>query len=137
LPLDIHDDNGIYFCDICPDKKFDSYEKIHKHYVKKHLDLDKLRGGNVNLNVNNFDNFYFENKLNMMKDELKKTIVELNREKNDEFENRKFEELKDEINKMPLSNIQNANSNVSNSNTTFRSNHKNSVQINNYYGTNI
>ena len=97
LPLDIHDQNGVFYCDICPDKKFKSYEKVHEHYVKKHLNLDKLRGGG-NLFLN-YENNYFENKLNLIKEELSSTIKELNKKKLIQSENRN-NEIDERLNKI-------------------------------------
>ena len=121
LPLDIHDQNGIFYCDICPDKKFKSYEKVHEHYVKRHLNLDKLRGGG-NLFLN-FENNYFENKLKIIKEELSSTIKELNKTKklNKTQKINKIKEL-------------NESTNFPNRNNIFRSQN---IQINKYFNNSI
>lgn len=91
-PLDIHDDNGIFYCEICPNKKFRSYEKVHAHYVKNHLNLDQMKYQSQR-NFN-FEKYYFESKLNFIKDELKSTLININTDRKDDFDNKKFEDLK-------------------------------------------
>ena len=129
LPLDIHDQNGIFYCDICPDKKFKSYEKVHEHYVKKHLNLDKLRGGG-NLFLN-YENNYFENKLNIIKDELCSTIKELNKQKQSSNENRK-NEIDERLNKI-RDLYQSTNLRANKNNITQSQN----IQINKYFNNTV
>lgn len=92
-PLDIHDDNGIFYCEICPNRKFLTYEKVHAHYVKHHLNLDKMRYQSQR-NFN-FEKYYFDSKLSYIKDELKSTILNLFSEKKDDFDSKKLEDLKE------------------------------------------
>jgi hypothetical protein len=44
-------DNGkhteFYYCNICEDKKFSNYERLHAHYVRRHLKEDKYFNANA------------------------------------------------------------------------------------------
>ena len=46
--LDIHDENFNYYCDICPDIKFDSYKEVQIHYLNEHKHILKIREANNN-----------------------------------------------------------------------------------------
>lgn len=128
-PLDIHDDNGIFYCEICPYRKFRSYEKVHAHYVKHHLNLDRMKYQSQR-NFN-FEKYYFESKLNFIKDELKSTLININRK--DELDNKKFEDLKAHFTNLiqmyndanNLKQMSIAKSQVGNTNTSIKLMHSN------------
>ena len=130
-PIELKDEFGNYYCDICPNKKFSTYKEVHKHYVKRHLNLDKIKGNNIVYSQSNFEKYYFDNKLDMMKNELKNTILELNRQKSENFESKQFNNLKDELNRMNREN-QNKFQDIENQNKQLlkNSNKNNSIQIN-------
>ena len=88
LVLDIHDDNCNYYCDICPNIKFDSYKEVQIHYLNEHKQILKIREANNNNkkikiqeNNNNIEKFYFETKLDLIKDEIKYLLLEANLKK--------------------------------------------------------
>ena len=88
LVLDIHDDNCNYYCDICPNIKFDSYKEVQIHYLNEHKHILKIREANNNNkkikiqeNNNNIEKFYFETKLDLIKDEIKYLLLEANLKK--------------------------------------------------------
>ena len=130
-PLDIHDDNGIFYCEICPYRKFRSYEKVHAHYVKHHLNLDRMKYQSQR-NFN-FEKYYFESKLNFIKDELKSTLININTDRKDDLDNKKFEDLKAHFTNLiqmyndanNLKQMSIAKSQVGNTNTSIKLMHSN------------
>ena len=136
-PLELKDEFGNYYCDICPNKKFSSYKEVHKHYVKRHLNLDKIKGNNIVYSQSNFEKYYFDNKLDMMKNELKNTILELNRQKSENLESKQFNNLKDELNRMKIENQKNFQD-IENQNKQLlkNTNKNNSIQINRIINSN-
>jgi hypothetical protein len=86
--LDIHDENYNYYCDICPNIKFNSYKEVQIHYLNEHKHVLKIREANNNKksiqfqkNNNNYEKFYFDASLNLIKDELKYLLLEANQKK--------------------------------------------------------
>lgn len=64
--------NNIYFCDVCPYKKFSCYKDFHHHYVKNHINPYNVGDDGKLINVENgFDKIYFDNKINELTDEIK------------------------------------------------------------------
>lgn len=84
LPLDIHDDDGFFYCDICPNKKFKSYEKIYEHYIKKHSNSSNINLGNLIFQNSNFQKYYFDNELNKLRRNLRSSIFEIYKKNNEE-----------------------------------------------------
>ena len=98
--LDIHDENFNYYCDICPDIKFDSYKEVQIHYLNEHKHILKIREANNNKkaikiqeNNNNIEKFYFETKLDLMKDEIKYLLLETNLKKGQDSNYNNQEEI--------------------------------------------
>lgn len=86
--LDIHDENYKYYCDICPDIKFNSYREVQIHYLNEHKHILKIREANNNkklteiqVNNNNYEKFYFDTTLDLIKDGLKYLLLESNQKK--------------------------------------------------------
>ena len=110
----------IYFCDQCPitKNKFFSYKSFHKHYVQNHINpytFYNYNNDSINFNAYNNNNFdkeiedeYFDTKINDM---LKRVLNNIKRPKSqdiklksiktknkkDEIERKKYEELKERI----------------------------------------
>ena len=90
--LDIHDENYNYYCDICPDLKFNSYKEVQIHYLEEHKNILKIREANNNKNLmeiqvnnNNYEKFYFDTALDLIKDEIKYLLVETNLKKAQDY----------------------------------------------------
>ena len=90
--LDIHDENYNYYCDICPNIKFNSYKEVQIHYLNEHKHILKIREANNNKKIikfqknnNNYEKFYFDASLNLIKDELKYLLLEANQKKEQDF----------------------------------------------------
>lgn len=90
--LDIHDENYNYYCDICPDLKFNSYKEVQIHYLEEHKHILKIREANHNKNLmeiqvnnNNYEKFYFDTTLDLIKDEIKYLLVETNLKKAQDY----------------------------------------------------
>ena len=85
--LDIHDDEGNYYCDICADRVFESYEDVQEHYELEHQNIIKLREkkykylNDILVNNYNYENYYFQTQLNNAKNEIKFFLNELNDER--------------------------------------------------------
>ena len=94
LLININDNEGIYRCEICPDKTFKSYEHIHAHYIKNHFNREN---NNLIFSSNNINKFYFDNQLNIIKNELKNTMIELNQKFDNDYKDRKCDNLRREI----------------------------------------
>ena len=125
--LDIHDDENNYYCDLCADRIFSSYEEVQRHYEKEHENIIKLREKNYrNLNyikVNNpdYEKYYFETKFNNAKNEINFLLHELNDEKkynDDKNENKMNESDKNYSNlkykSKNMKNLTNKNLNINN-----------------------
>ena len=105
--LDIHDENNFYYCDLCADLKFNSYKDVQNHYISEHLNILKKKFFNYynnsfslkNNNINNYtyEKFYFDNKLNLIKDELKNILIDFNKKGEDDYDNKKMYELRNDI----------------------------------------
>ena len=96
---------GIFNCDLC-DKTFNSYDKIHEHYIKKHLNLYNLKEGNVISSNTYFQKMNFDHQLNLLKSNLYKTIYNL-KNTNKNGNNQKMKELKKEIENLQKKNEEN------------------------------
>ena len=90
--LDIHDENYNYYCDICPNIKFNSYKEVQIHYLEEHKHILKIREANHNKNLmeiqvnnNNYEKFYFDTTLDLIKDEIKYLLVETNLKKAQDY----------------------------------------------------
>ena len=94
--MKIESKGGYYYCEICPDKTFKTYEEIHIHYIKEHF--KSFNNKNMIYNSNNLNKKYFENQLNMFKTELKKELLNINKEYDDMENNKKYLDLKSNIN---------------------------------------
>ena len=85
--LDIHDNENNYYCDLCANKIFKSYQEVQNHYIIEHLNVLKRREKNykylndISVNNINYENFYFDTKLNSMKNEIKYLLLEMNSKK--------------------------------------------------------
>ena len=86
---------GIFNCDLC-EKTFNSYDKIHEHYIKKHLNLYKLKEGNLISSNTYFQKMNFDHQLNLLKSNLYKTIYNI-KNTNKNGNDQKMKELKKEI----------------------------------------
>lgn len=90
--LNIQKKNGYFICQICPAKSFKSYEDIHAHYIMHHFNTFE---NNNTLYINNPNKEYFDNQLNIFKNEIKNTILNLKKEyEEDNNDNKKKNELK-------------------------------------------
>ena len=96
---------GIFNCDLC-DKTFNSYDKIHEHYIKKHLNLYKLKEGNLISSNTYFQKMNFDHQLNLLKSNLYKTIYNI-KNTNKNGNDQKMKELKKEIEKLQKKNEEN------------------------------
>ena len=61
-----------YICDVCPfpDKKFYSYQELHKHYVKNHINPYLSLKSEYKFINKGFDKFYFDNKMEKLEEEV-------------------------------------------------------------------
>ena len=125
FPLDIHDDDGFFYCDNCPNKKFTSYEKIYEHYIKKHSNSGKMNLGNLIFQNSNFQKYYFDNELNKLRKNLSSSIYEIYRKNNEEREKLEIEKLDNEI--MKISKLNNEINN--NNNNTLLKTKNTSIKI--------
>ena len=96
---------GIFNCDLC-DKTFNSYDKIHEHYIKKHLNLYKLKEGNLISSNTYFQKMNFDHQLNLLKSNLYKTIYNI-KNTNKNGNDQKMKELKKEIENLQKKNEEN------------------------------
>ncbi len=96
---------GIFNCDLC-DKTFNSYDKIHEHYIKKHLNLYNLKEGNLISSNTYFQKMNFDHQLNLLKSNLYKTIYNI-KNTNKNGNNQKMKELKKEIENLQKKNEEN------------------------------
>ena len=96
---------GIFNCDLC-EKTFNSYDKIHEHYIKKHLNLYKLKEGNLISSNTYFQKMNFDHQLNLLKSNLYKTIYNI-KNTNKNGNDQKMKELKKEIEKLQKKNEEN------------------------------
>jgi len=82
--------NGLYECHICLGKKFKNHEEMQEHYIKEHY-ISKNNNLNMNNNNNNtYNNItksYLDNKLFVLKNEVKNIILNAYQEKNNENNN--------------------------------------------------
>ena len=96
---------GIFNCDLC-DKTFNLYDKIHEHYIKKHLNLYKLKEGNLISSNTYFQKMNFDHQLNLLKSNLYKTIYNI-KNTNKNGNDQKMKELKKEIENLQKKNEEN------------------------------
>ena len=129
FPLDIHDDYGYFYCDICPNKKFKSYEKIYEHYIKKHSNSGKINLGNLIFQNSNFQKYYFDNELNKLRKNIRSTIYEMYKKNNEEKEKTEIEKLDNEIMKISQLNNEINNDNINNNNEFLKTKNTN-IRIN-------
>jgi len=61
-----------YICDVCPFpyRKFYSYEELHKHYVKNHINPYLALKSNYTVKNQGFDKFYFDKKMENLEEEV-------------------------------------------------------------------
>ena len=61
-----------YICDVCPFpyKKFYSYQDLHKHYVKNHINPYLSLKSEYKFINQGFDKFYFDNKMENLEEEV-------------------------------------------------------------------
>ena len=128
LPLDIHDDDGFFYCDICPNKKFKSYEKIYEHYIKKHSNSSNINLGNLIFQNSNFQKYYFDNELNKLRRNLRSSIFEIYKKNNEETK-KEIEKLENEKIKQSILNkeINKNNNDFFNNKTVIKSSIRNSI----------
>ena len=88
--------DGLYHCQICPDIKFNTYEQIHAHYIMEHFHL--YNNKNILYNTNNINKMYFDNKLNIFKNELKNELININKQYDDNYNDKKYDDLRNEMN---------------------------------------
>ena len=41
--LDIHDNDNNYYCDLCANQIFKSYQEVQNHYINDHMNVLKRR----------------------------------------------------------------------------------------------
>ena len=82
--------DGLFTCQICRSKIFKSYEDIHAHFIKEHF--SSYDNKNIIYN-NNTNKKYFENQLNIFKNELKTTLLDIKKQY-DEDDNKKDDNIK-------------------------------------------
>lgn len=63
----------LYICDACPFpyKKFYSYQELHKHYVKNHINPYLSLKNEYKFINKGFDKFFFDNKMENLEEEVK------------------------------------------------------------------
>ena len=61
-----------YICDVCPFpyKKFYSYQELHKHYVRNHINPYLSLKSEYKFINKGFDKFYFDNKMENLEEEV-------------------------------------------------------------------
>ena len=110
--LDIQKKKGFYVCQICNAKTFKTYEDIHTHYIINHFNSYDNKKVLYN---NNPNKIYFEKQLNILKNEIKNTLInnykEYNEDRNEDIKNQsnlknysKFERNRNQKNKTLSSN---------------------------------
>ena len=121
LVLDIHDENYNYYCDICPNIKFDSFKEVQIHYLNEHKHILKIREANNNKklikiqdNNNNYEKFYFDTKLDLMKDELKYLLLEANLKKEQDFNYNNQEDRNTNLRTIQIKNSKMSSKNLNN-----------------------
>ena len=81
--LIIKDKDNNFFCDLCPNEIFQSYQEVQKHSLKKHEHILKLRKKNYEQNnsitssKNNFEHNYIDTQMKYIKEELNTFIGNL------------------------------------------------------------
>lgn len=80
----------LYFCDVCPYKKFNDYESLHNHYTNCHIDPDAIRNDTTYVS---FNQAYFDQQIEEMKRELDELIININQSKSKKFE-QQYDDLK-------------------------------------------
>ena len=86
--IDIHDDENNYYCDICADLIFNSYDEVVNHYYERHQKILKKRYLNflkmkdLSLNNEKYEKFYFNNELDFIKTALNYYTDEIQKERN-------------------------------------------------------
>lgn len=110
--MKIEGKGGYYSCNICPDKIFKTYEEIHIHYIIEHF--KSFNNRNIVYNSNELNKRYFENQLNNFKTQLKNELLNINKEFNDMGSNKKYLDIKSDMN---LSDVINRSNKTLNSQT--------------------
>ena len=120
--------DGLYHCEICPEKVFKSYEQIHTHYIIEHFHT--FNNKNILYNTNNINKTYFDNQLNTFKVELKNELINLNKEYDENYTNKKITDIRNETN---LNNFnRTSNKTYSSNNLKTFPNLNSSSEINSY-----
>ena len=88
--------DGLYHCQICPGTHFNTYEQIHSHYIMEHFHL--YNDKNILYNTNNVNKMYFDNQLNTFKNELKNELININKQYDDNYNDKKYDDLRTEMN---------------------------------------
>ena len=101
---DFNYEQGNYFCEKCSNKKFNSYDEIHQHYIKEHY-FNNIKG-DIFISNNKSQEFYFNKEFNNIKNDLNKSIQQLN---NNNYESQKIDELKKAIRNLNNTNQNNFN----------------------------
>ena len=119
--------NGIYRCQICLGKTFNTNEDLQQHYIKEHYNIANKE---ININNNNNNNVksdltksYFNKKLSIFKNELQDMILKKFQQNNNENNN---------ISKIKLNSQYNNNNNIKMSNFNLLSNDEDNKNINDY-----
>ena len=134
--LDIHDENFNYYCDICPDDIFKSYQEVQIHYLNEHSNILKIREKNLmnlqNISVNNsnYEKFYFDNKMNSIKNELKNLLFEINKNKEQDYDRKKMNKLKRDVRNYTTQNQ--SNKNLSSKTLDFKNIEEHEIDIDNF-----
>ena len=134
--LDIHDENFNYYCDICPDDIFKSYQEVQIHYLNEHSKTLKIREKNLmnlqNISVNNsnYEKFYFDNKMNSIKNELKNLLFEINKNKEQDYDRKKMNKLKRDVRNYTTQNQ--SNKNLSSKTLDFKNIEEHEIDIDNF-----
>ena len=118
--------NGIYRCQICLGKIFNTNEDLQQHYIKEHYNIS-----NKEININNNNNVktdltksYLNKKLSIFKNEIQEMILTKFQQNNNEQNN---------ISKIKLnSQYNNNNNNIKMSNFNLLSNDEEAKNINDY-----
>ncbi len=103
-PFDFHDEQGNYYCENCPNKIFKSYDEVYNHYIREHNNNNLKQ--DIVIENNNFQQFYFEKKLNNLKNEINESINQLY---DNNYGNQKIDELKKEVINLEKGNQKNYN----------------------------
>ena len=100
----INNKNRLYQCNICIGKTFNSYEEMQEHYIKEHTNNNM-----TNKNNNNITKSYLDTKLNLLKNEVKNYLLNINEQNKNEknnFNNNNNEKLKGKMdNNINMSNF--------------------------------